>query len=191
MRRRCRRSKPESRVWRWRGRIRIPVVMDRWFPVPPISPTDCNVGRTPTPSISTASRKSHAATLAAIPTAPGPRWADGRTTSAAASTYGRVYEKVARARLGCAHWRYLPRSRAERHGASRAEAWQSGRRGVARNPRAIDPHLPSDLHAHDVRDFDAPRCRDAPRASLSPITLAYARSGYGKFTRSRFPMSRL
>src|SRR5262245_8681803 len=38
-----------------------------------------------------------------------------------------------------------------------------------------------------VRNFDAPRCRDASRASLSPITLEHIALGYGKFTRPPLP----
>jgi len=52
--------------------------MDRWFPVPPTRPTGSSAGNTPTRSISTASRRLRKATRAAIRTAPGPRWADGR-----------------------------------------------------------------------------------------------------------------
>src|SRR6185312_1638128 len=57
MRRKCKRSKPENRVWRWRGRTPTRVAMDRLFPVPLMSRTDCNAGRTRTRSISTAVRR--------------------------------------------------------------------------------------------------------------------------------------
>src|SRR5258708_26566160 len=85
MRRRCRRSKPESRASAWRGRIRIPVAMDPWFRVLPISRTGCNADLTLTPSTSTVSRRSPAATLVAIRTEPGPRWGNGSAISAEAS----------------------------------------------------------------------------------------------------------
>src|SRR5262249_9270088 len=102
---------------------------------PPMSPTDCNAGRTPTPSTSTASRRSHAATLAAIRTARGPRWADARTIPAAASAHGRIYDKVARARLGCVHGRHPARKRAaELHPVRRAEASEPGTPGVTLRP---------------------------------------------------------
>src|SRR6266536_2601298 len=55
----------------------IYAAMARWFPARPISRTACSAGSTPTPSILTAGRRSPAATLAAIRTAPGPRWASG------------------------------------------------------------------------------------------------------------------
>src|SRR5260221_2700407 len=85
MRRRCRRSKPESRASAWRGRIRIPVAMDPWFRVLPISRTGCNADLPLTPSPSTVSRRSPGATLVAIRTEPGPRWGNGSAISAEAS----------------------------------------------------------------------------------------------------------
>ena len=85
MRRRCKRSKPESRVWRWRGRTPTRAGMDRLFPVPRISRTDCSAGRTRIRSISMAVRRSRAATLAATRTGPGPRWADRGAIAAAPS----------------------------------------------------------------------------------------------------------
>src|SRR5262245_57965434 len=84
-RRRCRHSRPESRASAWRGRIRIPVAMDRWFRVLPMSRTGCNADLTLTPSISTVSRRSPAATLVAIRTEPGPRWGNGSAIPAEAS----------------------------------------------------------------------------------------------------------
>ena len=54
------------------GVIRIPAARDRWFPDGPIKPTGCSAGNTRTRSISTAGRKSPAATRAGIRTAAGP-----------------------------------------------------------------------------------------------------------------------
>src|SRR6266478_5064815 len=85
MRHRCRHSRPESRASAWHGRIRIPVAMERWFRVLPISRTGCNAELTLTPSISTVSRRSLAATLVAIRTEPGPRWGNGSAIPAEAS----------------------------------------------------------------------------------------------------------
>ena len=67
---------PAGRVQRSRGKIRIPAATVRWFRALPTSRTVSNAGNTPTRSISTAVRRWRAAPPAAIPTAPGRRWAE-------------------------------------------------------------------------------------------------------------------
>src|SRR5258708_20542090 len=128
MRRRCRRSKPESRASAWRGRIRIPVAMDPWFRVLPISRTGCNADLTHTPATSTFSRRSPAATLVAIRTEPGPRWGNGSAISAEASIGHRFTPTRASSRR--AHWRHPARRRAKLHVASRAETSNSWTREI-------------------------------------------------------------
>src|SRR5262249_44602638 len=149
----------------------------------PISPTDCNAGHTLTPSISTASRKSHAATRVAIPTAPGPRWADGSTTPAAAGT--RSLRQGRASLTGPRAWAasHTKKRAAELPAASRAEALDGGRRGVTLQPASIDLRRPLFLwrslgrRSRGVRDFDARRVVATPlalryrqsRSSISPL----------------------
>src|SRR5262249_22494935 len=67
---------------------------------------------------------------------------------------------------------------------------QARRNPATREHRSAPPNCSSRVpwgRSRAMRDFDAPRCRGASRASLSPITLEHIALGYGKFTSPPLP----